>query len=238
MRDSVLKVLLVEDNEVNQLVAVQMLQKLNLICDTVQNGLEAVGAVRDRHYDLIFMDCQMPVLDGYEATRMMRQEGIRIPIIAMTAHAMRGDEEKCLEAGMDEYLAKPIALGELREMVERYLPQQESVVRSVDLARLELITEGDRDLRAQLVEIFRKDSRLRLLELSEALESKDGEGALRLAHTLKGSAANMGAEAMAAALAKMELALKNAKEMEAKEAMKEASSAFEETARIFTRRIS
>ncbi len=119
------RVLVAEDNRVNQQVAVGMLKKLGLRVDAVADGREAVDAVQTLPYDLVLMDGQMPDMDGYEATRTIRameREGQRIPIIALTAHAMAGDQQKCLEAGMDDYLTKPIVSTKLIKALETWLP--------------------------------------------------------------------------------------------------------------------
>jgi len=120
------RVLLVEDNKVNQLVAAQMLKGMNLTVDLAENGEKALAALASEIYDLVFMDCQMPVLDGYEATRRYRsleQGKKRLPIIAMTANAMAGDREKCLAAGMDDYLAKPVKKEQVRELLGKWLKE-------------------------------------------------------------------------------------------------------------------
>jgi CheY-like chemotaxis protein/HPt (histidine-containing phosphotransfer) domain-containing protein len=131
------KILLAEDNVTNQLVARTMLQKLGLSTDTVNNGQEAIEQLCRRPYDLLFMDVQMPVLDGLEATRKIRQleqdnqlaehviasQNAHLPIIAMTANAMDGDREECQAAGMDDYVSKPISSEALHEVLQKWLPQ-------------------------------------------------------------------------------------------------------------------
>ncbi len=119
------KLLLVEDNLVNQRVALAVLSKLGYQADLAANGAEAVAAISARSYDLVLMDCQMPVMDGFEATRRIREEQVgarRVLILAMTANAMQGDRERCLEAGMDDYIAKPVTLDALRVALQRWLP--------------------------------------------------------------------------------------------------------------------
>ena len=118
-------ILLAEDNLVNQRVAVAVMKKLGIKPDLAVNGIEALKAIQDKAYDLILMDCQMPEMDGFQATREIRAwepEGNRVPIIAMTANAMQGDRERCLEAGMDDYLAKPVAILDLKTTLQRWLP--------------------------------------------------------------------------------------------------------------------
>jgi two-component system, sensor histidine kinase and response regulator len=122
-----LRVLLAEDNRTNQKVATIMLERLGHHVVVAGTGLEAVDALKAEPYDLVLMDVQMPEMDGLEATRRIRdiQSGVtnpRVPIVAMTAHAMKGDRERCLESGMDAYLAKPIKPAELRDVIDRLIP--------------------------------------------------------------------------------------------------------------------
>jgi two-component system, sensor histidine kinase and response regulator len=126
------RILLAEDNLVNQRLAVRMLEKMGHHVVVVQTGEEALDALQDEKFDLVLMDVQMPEMDGFAATREIRRreqggQG-RLPVIAMTAHAMKGDRESCLEAGMDDYLAKPINREELQQAIERAMkPRKEAV---------------------------------------------------------------------------------------------------------------
>jgi CheY-like chemotaxis protein len=119
------RVLVAEDNPVNQVVATKILEKLGIASRLATNGEEAIAIAQEGGFDLILMDCQMPVVDGFAATRAIRSAeaaGTRIPIIALTANAMQGDRERCLEAGMDDYLSKPLDPRLLRAAVERWAP--------------------------------------------------------------------------------------------------------------------
>lgn len=122
-------VLLAEDNEVNQKVGVGLLRKLGYTCDVASNGLEVLRRLEIQRYDAILMDCMMPELDGYETTRRLRQVGVRIPIVAMTANAMIGDRELCIEAGMDDFVTKPITAARLGEVLQRWIGKLRSTSR-------------------------------------------------------------------------------------------------------------
>jgi CheY-like chemotaxis protein len=118
--------LVVEDSPVNQVVAVRTLERLGCECDVANDGHEALAALAARSYDAVMMDCQMPGMDGYEATAQLRRReagGRRTPVIAMTAHAMKGDAERCLAAGMDDYIAKPMRRELLLAALRRWIPQ-------------------------------------------------------------------------------------------------------------------
>jgi PAS domain S-box-containing protein len=128
-------ILVVEDNIINSKVVKKVLENANFSCDCKVNGIEAVDAVKEKSYDLILMDCQMPEMDGYEATKRIRSHeeiGLQqIPIIALTAHSMEGDRERCFEAGMNEYMTKPIDPDELLEVIRKHLPEKSGLHSSV-----------------------------------------------------------------------------------------------------------
>jgi CheY-like chemotaxis protein len=121
------RVLVAEDNPVNQKLAIRMLEKFNLVVDVAANGREVIDTLEKAAFDLIFMDCQMPEMDGYEATAAIRQaereSGKHLAIVAMTANAMQGDREKCLSAGMDDYITKPIRREAIQEMLQKWTPK-------------------------------------------------------------------------------------------------------------------
>jgi CheY-like chemotaxis protein len=125
VRANASRILLVEDNQVNQRLAVRMLKKRGHESDVAENGFEALKLLASKTYDLILMDCQMPEMDGFETTRQIRvaegTTGLHIPIVAMTANALPGDRERCIEAGMDEYIAKPVHAEMLYQMIDRVL---------------------------------------------------------------------------------------------------------------------
>jgi len=200
------RILLAEDNPVNQRVAVHMLTKMGLSVDVANNGEEAVAAVEKGGYSLVLMDCQMPLLDGYEATAAIRkgESGKRIPIIAMTANAMEGDREKCLTAGMDDYLSKPIESDRLATMLKSWLadvpPLKEENVRPsgkqlIDMARLADLMGDDPEVIEELFALF-KESLVRLRIEFEHESRVRGQNMKNIAYELKGSAANMGVDTL------------------------------------------
>jgi CheY-like chemotaxis protein len=116
------RILVAEDTKDNQILAEIIIRKMGLEVVIAENGKEAVEKIKSENFDAIIMDIQMPVMNGYEATRAIRKMGVQIPVIALTAHALKGDREKCLAAGCDEYLSKPIIPQRLIDIIQQYLP--------------------------------------------------------------------------------------------------------------------
>nr|WP_320193393.1 PAS domain S-box protein [uncultured Desulfobacter sp.] len=222
------RVLVVEDNSVNRQVAVGSLVKLGLQADAVANGIEAIKALMRIPYDLVFMDIQMPGMDGFQATRRIRdpETGIlnnNIPIIAMTAHAMQGDREKCLSSGMNDYITKPIDKNMLLEVLKRRLPaftplssvMQPNISMTNDdipelpgIAIQEALKSLDIDFNAykNYLLAFRQDAEIALGVLEENTESNIPENVSALAHKLAGAAGNVRAFQVEKAAAKLEQA--------------------------------
>jgi signal transduction histidine kinase/DNA-binding response OmpR family regulator/HPt (histidine-containing phosphotransfer) domain-containing protein len=228
-------VLLAEDNLVNQRVAVKMLEQLGCTVDVASNGARALEALEHAHYDLVLMDCQMPEMDGFEATRAIRARetvGIRTPIVAMTANAMAGDRELCLEAGMDGYLTKPVRPDELAATVSQWLPtsapSSDAPVNGsgpgapadgstgAPAARTELIDREQlgvlrgvggatsSEFMTQLVDAFAAEGAEELEVIRVAIEVGSAAGLMRGAHRLKGSALNLGCHAIATTAGELE----------------------------------
>src|SRR5471030_363720 len=190
-----LRVLLAEDNPVNQRLALRLLEQLGHRVTVVDNGQAALDHATRGVYDLVLMDVQMPELDGLAATRQLRQweltHGGHVPVIAMTARAMAGDRERCLEAGMDDYLAKPISSARLRLALARYAPDPAQPVLDWRGALLRL--DGDAALLLELGAIFLDDGPQLWQDLTTALAAGDSERSLRAVHSLKGVLVNFGA---------------------------------------------
>lgn len=210
-------ILVVEDNPVNLKLAVHLLQNIGLEVHTVTNGLAAVETVATREYALVLMDCQMPVMDGYQATRIIRQnQGANsspLPIIAMTANAMQEDRKKCIEAGMDDYISKPIGKEHLYRTIERWLLQgqgkpatlpeekggpvisdKSEVIDIQVLVELgQLNTGGDSNLLAELIQAYFRDSPPRIQCLRDAALGDNAAELSFAAHALKSSSAGIGA---------------------------------------------
>lgn len=216
------RVLVAEDNPVNQQLTLALLRRAGHSAEAVSNGEEAVEAVSARPYDLVLMDVQMPVMDGLEATRRIRRlsgPATRIPIVALTANAMQGDAAICLEAGMDDYLSKPINARKLLDTITRFAkpaggidggpgggsadrpfsPPAEPEPAAVNVEKIEELRDAlGRDGFTLLLETFFSDSPMHLDLLRNAIDRGDCVGIEREAHILKGSAANVGFDRLAA----------------------------------------
>jgi PAS domain S-box-containing protein len=231
------RILLAEDNITNQQVALGILRKLGLSADAVADGAEAVKALESIPYALVLMDCQMPEMDGFEATARIREadSGVLnhdIPIIAMTAHAMQGDREKCLKAGMNDYLSKPVHPQALAQMLDKWLPQEKDegqgtrevkvaetadgtgtrsgavsiTVPVFDQVSLMVRVMEDADLAKNIMELFLEDIPKRIEMLKRFLDAGDASGVERQAHSIKGASANVSGEALRAVAFEMEKA--------------------------------
>jgi PAS domain S-box-containing protein len=218
------RVLVVEDNVVNQKVAVRFLERMGCSVRVADHGEAGVAAFLEERFDVILMDLQMPVMDGLTATRRIRdlegadQKRARTPIVALTANAMQGDQERCEAAGMDGYLTKPIEVDRLRDTLERFgmnaIPVQLAAADSqlisqlagsagataesppVDLARLNAIVDGDAEFQDELIATFISSSVLQFAELNSAVAAKDRNAIARTAHKLKGACGNIHAHVM------------------------------------------
>jgi len=251
------RILLAEDNITNQQVALGILKKLGLSADAVANGREALEALKILPYDLVLMDVQMPEMDGLQATRRIRSQESdpgdergtrkggggprnseflprpsgRIPIIALTAHAMQGDKDRCLEAGMNDYLTKPVSPRALAEALEKWLPEEPGIHKSEgrgqesgvgsrkakeepqpsplvvwDRAAMLKRLMDDEELAAKIIEVFLADMPRQIEALRGYLQARDAAGAERQAHTIKGAATNLGGKALQALAFEMEKA--------------------------------
>ena len=220
-RRSTTRILIAEDNMTNQKVAVGILKNFGYRADTVANGLEALRRIEQNAYDLIFMDVQMPEMDGLEATRAIRgmKNGKDIPIIAMTAGALRQDRDACISAGMNDYIAKPIQPLEIGEKISRWLAAasahdpaaavQAAEVDTASVFDMQDLTRrlmGAEDLLCSILAGFIKALPQYLNAIRAAHAQQDTEALRRSAHTLKGSAANVGANALRAVALQIEQA--------------------------------
>jgi CheY-like chemotaxis protein len=238
------RVLLAEDNPVNREVALCMLKDLGCEADVAQNGVEALRAFSHASYDLILMDCQMPEMDGYTATKRIRErektrgKGLdsereraaivpRIPIVALTAHAMEGDREECLAAGMDDYLSKPFNQGQLHTVLKRWLLSKPApdlagsaqpggsdaetphrCVEPLDREALDLLKSisgnGQPGLFAKVIRIYMQSSQKLMESLRKAISLGDASAMEYAAHSLKSASANLGGTALAKLCKKLE----------------------------------
>lgn len=232
--------MLVEDNPVNQELALEILQGAGLRVDIAENGVEAIEKIGQTAYDGVLMDCQMPVMDGFEATRQIRQDKRfdALPILAMTANAMAGDKEKCLECGMNAHIGKPIDISQLFETLARWIkpktrpavaapvavPSEDTALPNIE--GLELINAlnrvgGNAALLRKLILRFKETQAEVLERINAAIETNDNTTATREAHTLKGLAGNIGAVRMFEAAANLEGILNRGQTDSLSDALKE-----------------
>ncbi len=246
-----IRILLVEDNAINQKVALAILDKLGYRSEVAANGFEALDSLKKMPFDLIVMDCEMPEMDGYEATRNIRawkdstsddlQRKGSIPIIAMTAHALEGSRQKCLDAGMDDFLAKPVSPQSLAEILKKWLPVEDSeeesgIVKHREplepeiLARNELLARlsGNKSLYKMIMEMFIAKTPATLAELQEAIQEHDSEKARLLAHSMKGTAANLGADIFRDSLYALEIMCRENKLSDSADLISDIEKQFEE----------
>jgi PAS domain S-box-containing protein len=226
------RILLVEDNETNQEIALELLSLAGMVVEVANNGQEALSLLQTQSFDGVLMDMQMPVMDGVTATVEIRRQSqfATLPVIAMTANAMAGDRDRCLQAGMNDHIAKPInvdnmfntmakwitpkepardRLDEQAQRSARALPQSLPVLDGLDTQTGLANVVGNEQLYARLLRRFAEEQSTFTQRLQQCLDSGDGEQATRLAHTLKGVAASLGAGAIAAAAGELELACRN-----------------------------
>jgi CheY-like chemotaxis protein len=216
-----------------------MLETRGYRVEAVANGREAVDALAQIPYDLVLMDCQMPEMDGYAAAaeirRREREQGVgarRTPIVAMTANALKGDAEKCLAAGMDDYLPKPVTAQRLAAVLARWRPRTgpgapDEAVDACALAALrDLQGAGRPDLLAELIAVYLRDTPPRLAALHEAVARADVEALRRAAHGLKGSSSQIGAVQMARLCAELEGHVRTADLTGAAETLRRLDEAF------------
>jgi CheY-like chemotaxis protein len=225
--DRCLRVLLTEDNAINQKLAVRLLEKRGHQVVVARNGKEALETLKRQKFDVVLMDVQMPEMDGFEATRRIRRSeqktGGRIPIVAMTAHAMKGDRERCLETGMDGYVSKPLQPSELFETVESlalsgngkgerpsvttHVPEDaaQPTEPAFDRSKALKIVGGDAELLLEIIATFLDESPRMMAQIREAIDAKDPKTLQRAAHTIKGAASALSAAAVCEAAQALEL---------------------------------
>lgn len=225
-----LRILLAEDNAVNQKVAARILDKMGYRVDVVANGIEAVSAVKRIHYDIVLMDILMPEMDGYEATKRIMNElqvDKRPKIIAMTANAMQGDKEECLAAGMDDYISKPIRIEELQSALTKWsekidqqrgeliskTKKEKTAAKIIDEEKITFLndiqTEGDIDFLIELFGIYINELPKNIANIISSVENKDSKSLQFSAHKLKGSSVTLGVEFVSDLCHELETAAKN-----------------------------
>jgi len=193
------RVLIAEDNPVNQKVALRQLERAGIPANAVANGIEAVEAVSRGDYALVLMDVQMPEMDGFAAAKELRRRGSAVPIVALTANALAGDRERCLDAGMNDYLSKPIVEEELVRVLDRFLPRA-----PLDGQVLDRLREVSPDFVREIAVVYLDDAPARLAALREAVQKQDAHAVSTAAHAFRSGSANIGATAVSALCGELE----------------------------------
>jgi len=232
-----LRILLAEDNVVNQKVALRLLERLGYRADVAGNGLEALEALKRQPYDVVLMDVQMPEMDGLEASRRIKQGGavVSIPrIIALTADAMQGDRERCLAAGMDDYITKPIRVEALVAALDKTQPQSRAqgsppqAAAAIDPQKFAEFKETmGADFIGEVIAVFNEDAPELLQNMEQALAVKDGELFRRAAHSLKSNSASFGAVTLAELARELEMMGKEGRLAEAAEKVRRAAAEYQ-----------
>jgi CheY-like chemotaxis protein len=205
------RILVADDDATNRAVARAMLSRLGYKADLVSDGVEVIEALKACRYDLVLLDCEMPKMDGYQAARRIRDgeagsSNATVPLLALTANALMGAREKCLAAGMSDYLAKPIEPQQLKELVDRWLSAPSDTAKIFDADSLLQRLMGDRDFGAIVISAFLEDAPKQLTALKTHIAQGDARSAQRQAHTLKGAAATVSAVAVCASASDIEQA--------------------------------
>ena len=226
------RVLLVEDNRINQKVATEILSQAGVNVEIASNGIEAIDAVKSKTYHAVLMDVQMPEMDGFEATRRIRQDPrfMDIPIIAMTANAMKGDREKCIESGMNDYISKPIHIEELFSVLKKWIEPGgfelsaedakqvtgnghfPSELEGIDIKSALKRLENNKELYLELLQDFLQENKGFADKIRQSVKKHDKDTAHRMAHTLKGVAGAIGASDLYLSTRELDEAFKNAEQ--------------------------
>lgn len=241
-----LRILVAEDNIINQKLALRILQKMGYVADVAANGLEVLGSLERQSYDVIFMDVQMPEMDGLEATHTIVQSypaARRPKIIAMTANAMQGDREKCLEAGMDDYISKPVLVEEVQRVLERWgtvtatekreaksaAPADPIIDQNIIAGLREMSDKDDPDFLSELIDLFLEISPRLINDIKQHAQMADAVNLMQAAHKLKGSSFNLGAKYLAGICQRIEDKGKNNDLSELDSLLEQLEKGYEQT---------
>jgi PAS domain S-box-containing protein len=241
-------ILLAEDNLINQKVSLRILQSSGFKASAVNDGAEAIKALQEGDYDLILMDIQMPQVDGFAATEQIRNfedDKRDIPIIALTAHAMMGYREKCLKAGFNEYLSKPIATKDMFTMIDELLdiknapvPEEQTIEQTdnslFDFERLKKVSADDFDFEKDLLSSYVEDVEKKCIQLEELLAAKDLDGIIHLTHTIKGASYSVGAQQVGDEAFGIEISAKSGDLLSVEERLLHLTNALEDTKEVLT----